>query len=538
LIFLASTVLTLRGSSYVSYRIYDWKDRTHSPVTRISIMFRTWFDDSILFYASGETIKPQYIAASLKNNTTYIEMDFGDGPFNCTLGNNDLAAYYWHNLTIYHDHKTVKIILDDQMRIFEGAKNLLFDPEIYFGGGPDLNKKRGLASNNNFAGSLKYVFYNDVSILYELKRGNPKVHYIGVLSPEFADIEVDVIPITYPFATSHIWWPIKNSNEMSLKFDFKSSRNTAILAYSEVQTKEGAGFWEIRLYNDKINFDLVTENNMTIPTSIKIDNPTAWHVVEVIYANETISFTVDYKHRVTQMYGLSFNVGNKIIIGSSLKASGAGLVGCMRDLSINGVAIEPRFVVKTERVVGEIALDNCQFVDPCRRPNTCEHNGKCIVKNDRVTCDCKNTGYEGKNCHFSKFRKTCEELALLGYTKSDVYLIDIDGNGVFPPVHVKCEFQTQENLQESTKTITIIEHNLQSQIDVRSTTLEDFSFDIKYREFTPEMLQELISHSLYCHQHIKYDCLKAPLDLNSATWFKSSYNKNSTIIDFIGNSKR
>lgn len=57
------------------------------------------------------------------------------------------------------------------------------------------------------------------------------------------------------------------------------------------------------------------------------------------------------------------------------------------------------------------------------------------------------------------FRKTCEELALLGYTKPDVYLIDIDGNGRFPPVHVKCEFQS---LEDSTKTI--VEHNLPSQV--------------------------------------------------------------------------
>jgi hypothetical protein len=478
-----------------------------------------------LFYASGETIKPQYIAASIKNNSTYIEMDFGDGTLNCTLGN-DLASHYWHNLTIFHDHKEVKVILDDQMRIFEGAKNLLFDPEIYFGGGPDLNKKKGLASSNNFVGSFKYVFYNDVSVLYELQKGNPKVHYIGVLSPEFIETDVDVIPMTYPFATSHIWWPIKETNQINLKFDFKSSLNGAILAYSEVQTKEGSGFWEIRLSTDKISFDLVTDNNVTIPTFIKIDNPTSWHAVELSYVNETITFTVDYRHKVSHMYGLSFNVGNKIIIGSSLRFSEKGLVGCMRDLSINGMEIEPRFVVKTERVVGEIALDNCQFVDPCLRPNTCEHNGKCIVNNDRVTCDCKGTGYTGKNCHFSQYRKTCEELALLGHTKSDTYLIDIDGNGIFPPAHVKCEFQS---IDDSSKTITIVEHNLPSQVDVRSASLEDFS---------AEMLQELISHSLYCTQHIKYDCMKAPLDLNSATWFKSSHKNNLTIIDFIGASKR
>lgn len=44
--------------------------------------------------------------------------------------------------------------------------------------------------------------------------------------------------------------------------------------------------------------------------------------------------------------------------------------------------------------------------------------------------------------------------------------------------------------------------------DVRSTQFGNFKYQIKYREFSSEMLQELISHSLYCTQHIKYDCYK------------------------------
>lgn len=54
----------------------------------------------------------------------------------------------------------------------------------------------------------------------------------------------------------------------------------------------------------------------------------------------------------------------------------SGLIGCMRDLEINDVIIEPRYVVKTERVVGEVSLDNCKYIDPCKRPNTCEHGGE------------------------------------------------------------------------------------------------------------------------------------------------------------------
>lgn len=232
----------------MSYRIYDWKDRVHSSATRISLMFKTRYDDSALFYASGESLKPQYIAASIKNNSVYVEMDFGDGTIlGSTLGN-DLTSHYWHNLTILHTGTEVLLILDDQMKVVEtpsGISNLLFDPEIYFGGGPDLNKRKGLVSNNNFAGSLKYVYYNDVSILYELKKGNPKVHYIGVLEAEFEESDVEVIPITYPFATSHIWWPHTQPDHLNIKFDFRSSRNTAVLAFSEVTTNDGMGYWEV-----------------------------------------------------------------------------------------------------------------------------------------------------------------------------------------------------------------------------------------------------------------------------------------------------
>ncbi|TMW48106.1 hypothetical protein DOY81_006814 [Sarcophaga bullata] len=531
-----ATIMTLRGASYVSYRIYDWKDRVHSSTTRISLMFRTQFDDSALFYASGESLKHQYIAASIKNQSIYVEMDFGDSVMSTVL-TDELTRSYWHNLTIYHEQRTVRIILDTQMKILEipatSSGYLLFDPEIYFGGGPDLHKKKGLASHNNFVGSLKYVYYNDISILYELQRGNPKVHYHGVLEAEFQENEVNVIPITYPFATSHIWWPINHAEEFNIKFDFRSSRTSAILAYSDVTTQAGNGFWEIRLSADKLSFDLVPDilNNVTLSTVVKINRATSWHSVELDYKEGEIKFSVDYQHHRSQMYGLTFNIGDKLIIGSSLKSAASGLVGCIRDIEINGHLIEPRHVVKTERVVGEVALDNCQYIDPCKRPNTCEHDGKCFVKDDRVTCDCKHTGYIGKNCHFTKYRKTCEELALLGYTKSDVYLIDIDGNGVFPPAHVKCDFQSLENA-----TKTIVEHNLPSQVDVRSSHDSDFSFTIRYREFSPEMLQELISHSLYCTQYIKYDCYKAQLELHSATWFTSSA-KNYTV-DFLGNVKR
>lgn len=77
-----------------------------------------------------------------------------------------------------------------------------------------------------------------------------------------------------------------------------------------------------------------------------------------------------------------------------------GLVGCIREIWLDGDFLEARYMVRTNRTTGQISIDNCQLVDPCKRPNACEHDGKCSVVDDEVICDCKGTGYIGKNCHF------------------------------------------------------------------------------------------------------------------------------------------
>ncbi|XP_066991342.1 axotactin isoform X2 [Anabrus simplex] len=528
-----ATTLTLRGSSYVSYRVYDWKDRVHSSSNRISMYFKTRYDDSALFYASGEPGQ-HYIAVSLMNGTVHVRVKIGETTANVTIGDM-ITANYWNNLTISHYNTIMRIHFNEEAKEIDlqGPNAYLYiDPEIYIGGGPELHKKEGLVSNNNFAGSLKYVFFNDISILYELKKGNPKVHYIGVLEPEFYEGDVEVIPLTFPFPSSNIWWPLKQKDNLSLVFDFKSNRSMAVLASTEVMKETEKGYWEVRLVTDEVRFEVIPDvtKNTTKLITVKFDTRSAWHRVELEYSEGKMKLTVDHRSKDAKTMEIQFQFGEKIILGMGTK-NNMGLIGCMRDIVVNGEHIEPRWVVRSKYALKDVSVDNCQLVDPCKRPNACEHGGKCSVQGDQVVCDCKGTDYIGKNCHFAQFRKTCEELALLGYTKPDTYLIDIDGNGVFPPAHVKCEFQSFE---DSTKTI--VEHNLPSQVDVRGSLQEDFSYSIQYREFTPEMLQELISHSLHCSQFIKYDCYKAPLELHSATWFLSSAGED--IVDYIGNVKR
>lgn len=56
-----------------------------------------------------------------------------------------------------------------------------------------------------------------------------------------------MIPITLPFPSSHILWPVESLNHISLMFDFKSHKHMAILVSSPVttSTQNFSGFWEV-----------------------------------------------------------------------------------------------------------------------------------------------------------------------------------------------------------------------------------------------------------------------------------------------------
>lgn len=121
------TTLTMLGYSTLIYRIYDWRDRHHSSVNRMSMQFKTMAPDSVLFFAHGDlssqnirntmnAIQPQlaqpqvsfslssqgnitgpvtvprpstihpllsnsnYLSISLSNGSIVVEVNFGDQP--------------------------------------------------------------------------------------------------------------------------------------------------------------------------------------------------------------------------------------------------------------------------------------------------------------------------------------------------------------------------------------------------------------------------------------------------------------------------
>jgi hypothetical protein len=79
-----------------------------------------------------------------------------------------------------------------------------------------------------------------------------------VLEAEFVEDNVEVIPMTFPFPSSHFWWPNPTNDSLDFFFDFKSSRNMAVLASSEVNSTTGKGYWEVKDYIFYFNNTFIT----------------------------------------------------------------------------------------------------------------------------------------------------------------------------------------------------------------------------------------------------------------------------------------
>ena len=113
----------------------------------------------------------------------------------------------------------------------------------------------GLQVTQNFVGCLKNVYINEVSVLYQMQQGNPRVKYNGGGStyPHYLCEEVVNIPISFPTAASML--VVKTEEDMRLdfeiEFDFKTVRSEAIMFYtdlieSDTSIEYNFGYIEVR----------------------------------------------------------------------------------------------------------------------------------------------------------------------------------------------------------------------------------------------------------------------------------------------------
>lgn len=293
--------------------------------------------------------------------------------------------------------------------------------EIFFGGLPtnfnidQLNLPFNLP-NKKFVGCLKHVYFNNFNILYDLNRNSKLAKYYSILPLELSCSETNSIPMTF-YGKSFLTLTFNQTKLFSLEFKFKSffSANNKLKIINGVlkNSKSMENKWSLLIRNedvklvvhlkiDSINggssdfMDWTLSNNNSF-------NITKWNRIMLIFKNDGFINMIVNELIVKGRFDsfVEFDSGH-ISIGSSDEKS--KFIGCVKDVFLNENYFDPRSLDMNKQVsaYNKVTLNNCQLVNTCNRPNACEHDGRCVPSFDNGTysCDCSNTGYSGKTCHF------------------------------------------------------------------------------------------------------------------------------------------
>ncbi|XP_050401820.2 axotactin isoform X2 [Patella vulgata] len=554
------TSMTFRGYEWIQYKLYDKKeDRLFSDNNRISLEFKTGRGSGVLLYAVGGTPYHTHVTASIHGGKLHTSISFGDHvsdlEFNMGLGLDDNR---WHNLTIVHIKRSMYVYLNgkvEEQQVTSDQYFLSLDPNVYIGGGHNFVETRGLQITQSFVGCLRNVYFNDVSVLYNLKSGKKNCEYQGGRSAQYGCDPIQEIPITFPMAGSMLRWDVPKNDNLSVSFRFRTVREMAILFSVELLARDGFGGYEygylevwVKEGKPFLSFVPSTRNrkgfreNQSIPAIV---NNSQWHTLNLTLHSRTYQdidkrtkqtfqakLKVDQSSIRTNVYRKPLEHRGKLIFGFGLRGYKRtdGFVGCIEGLVVQGIKIDPIKITETEAAVG-LRLDGCNLKDYCSNNNICEHDSICLSDWNGVQCDCSEH-YEGKACHFPKYPKTCDDYFQSGRNVSGVYIVDLDGSGPLEPTYVHCEMGEVHDDNEYGETV--IEHNFQANTTIRKNDYADRQYHLLYRGMSTGQLSALTTDSAACKQQVQYYCYQSPLRLGKRTWFKAA---NGEIVDYIGSDR-
>lgn len=426
------TVLTFRGYSTISYILYPFGEKAYSNRHRISLHLKTEHD-AILFMAFSESIQ-NYLILNIKNGFLNLLFNLGNDPKNYIFNDFNLIDDKWHNVTLIQDGGNITIWLDvntTHVISLEGFNNtyFYFDPgktlssvtfhshtqinhtEIYFGGLPSdlsvfkLNLPLHLP-NKRFVGCLKHVYFNHINILYDLNSHHKLAKYHSMFPPELGCSSIHSVPITIQ-PKSYFFVPLNKSFSLSLELEFFSSIHNFELANGTFVTADGEKRkWHllVRKYDVKLSIETVPETRNQIGWTLSTDNSLGlerWNHIRIVFEpDQSIQMSVN-QIAVKGRYDWVIDKFRDVVTIGSIDSH---FIGCVRNVIVDERVVEPRTLHEEQLVIGRVSMDGCQLLNPCNRPNPCEHGGVCVPvpENGNFRCDCSNTGYIGRTCHFCK----------------------------------------------------------------------------------------------------------------------------------------
>lgn len=192
--------------------------------------------------------------------------------------------------------------------------------------------------------------------------------------------------------------------ESEMRFNMKTKSSHGLLVYFD---DEGfCDFLELLIHNGKLSlrFSIFCADPATVLSDTAV-NDSQWHAVTIRRNFKTTTLIVDKeikrvevksKRRDMTVFSHLFLGGvPPELLSATLRLTSAAVkdqvpfTGWITDLKVNN--LEP-VLTDSEGVNNDV----------CGMDNMCLNGGVCSVINDEPTCDCSQTGYQGKDCSEGK----------------------------------------------------------------------------------------------------------------------------------------
>ncbi|XP_068089207.1 neurexin-1 isoform X19 [Hyperolius riggenbachi] len=243
--------------------------------------------------------------------------------------------------------------------------------------------------------------------------------------------------------------------ESEMSFNMKTKRSSGLVIYFD---DEGfCDFLELILYEGKLklSFSIFCAEPASLLTDLAV-NDNNWHsvVIKRNFKNTTLILDKESKWVEVKSKRRDMTVFSNLFIGGippELRSSTLKLTrATVKDHSpfqgwINNVRVN--FSDSSPLKVNDVKLEDT--TNPCDKDQVCLNGGICSVVNEEVTCDCSQTGFQGKDCS--------EGLAhlMMGDQGKEEYIATFKGSEYF------CYDLSQNPIQSSSDEITLSFKTLQ-----------------------------------------------------------------------------
>ncbi|XP_070398474.1 neurexin-1a isoform X18 [Nothobranchius furzeri] len=245
--------------------------------------------------------------------------------------------------------------------------------------------------------------------------------------------------------------------ESEMSFNMKTKSSHGLLVYFD---DEGfCDFLELLILNGKLSlrFSIFCAEPATVVSDTAV-NDSQWHTVTIRRNFKNTTLTVDNEIKWVEVKSKrrDMTVFSPLFVGglplelrsvplrltSAVAKDQLPFAGWITDVKVNNAESE---MITSERVV----------MDICGRANMCLNGGVCSLINNEPTCDCSNTGFQGRDCSEEDDNTEGPAHLMMGEQGKEEYVATFKGSEFF------CYDLSLNPIQSSSDEITLSFKTLQ-----------------------------------------------------------------------------